>query len=218
MSLCEAYSLIWRTSMEISTKPFNLIFEKLDTVKSPTQDISVLAALHRDLHGLHAGAGQISTEYLKNKYLADALKHDPADLFCMQSRFSIADRTSEDLVETLTLHAPTFFTTKSTLGYFNAMSTTASALAAPIDAAGHAEIIAKHQKELAALNKKNPLRRQADASTVTFTVTRRVTSATTVMFSRPMRKNRHCAAPPRCHRSLNSCPMSAVDAQVKASV
>ncbi len=35
------------------------------------------------------------------------------------------------------------------------MATTASALAAPIDAAGHAQIIAKHQKELAALNKKN---------------------------------------------------------------
>ena len=35
------------------------------------------------------------------------------------------------------------------------MSITASALAAPIDAAGHAQIIAKHQKELAVINKKN---------------------------------------------------------------
>ena len=35
------------------------------------------------------------------------------------------------------------------------MATTASALAAPMDAAGYAQIIAKHQKELAALNKKN---------------------------------------------------------------
>ena len=73
----------------------------------------------------------------------------------MQSRFSIADRTFEDLVETLTLHAPTFITTNSILGYSNAMFTIASKLAAPIDATGHAEIIAKHQKEFAALNKKN---------------------------------------------------------------
>ena len=63
----------------LNQSDFNLIFEKLDTVKSPTHDISVLAALHRDLHSLLAGASQISTEYLKTKYLADAhLKHDPA--------------------------------------------------------------------------------------------------------------------------------------------
>jgi hypothetical protein len=35
--------------------------------KSPTQDYSVLAELHRDLHSLLAGAGQISTEYNKTK-------------------------------------------------------------------------------------------------------------------------------------------------------
>jgi len=138
---------------------FNLIFEKLDTAKSPTQDYSVLAELHRDLHSLLAGAGQISTEYNKTKYLADALKHDPAGLYAIEIFYrnfpAIPDRTFEDLVEILTLHAPTFIPTTSTLGYSNALSTTASALAAPIDAAGHAQIIAKHQKELAALNKKN---------------------------------------------------------------
>jgi hypothetical protein len=138
---------------------FNLIFEKLDTAKSPTQDYSVLAELHRDLHSLLAGAGQISTEYNKTKYLADALKHDPAGLYAIEIFYrnfpAIPDRTFEDLVEILTLHAPTFIPTTSTLGYSNAMSTTASASAAPIDAAGHAQIIAKHQKELAALNKKN---------------------------------------------------------------
>ena len=64
---------------DLNQTDFNLIFEKLDTVKSPTQDISVLAALHRDLRGLLAGASQIST-----KYLADALKHDPANLYAIE--------------------------------------------------------------------------------------------------------------------------------------
>ena len=144
----------------LNQSDFNLIFEKLDTVKTPTQDFSVLAELHRDLHGLLASAGQVSTEYLKTKYLADALKHDPAGLYAIEIFYrsfpAIPDRTFEDLVEILTLHAPTFIATNSTLGYSNAMATTASALAAPLmDAAGHAQIIAKHQKELAALNKKN---------------------------------------------------------------
>ena len=35
----------------LNQSDFNLIFEKLDTVKTPTQDFSVLAELHRDLHG-----------------------------------------------------------------------------------------------------------------------------------------------------------------------
>jgi hypothetical protein len=64
----------------LNQSDFNLIFERLETVKSPTQNYSVLAELHRDLHSLLARAGQISTEYNKIKYLADALKHDPAGL------------------------------------------------------------------------------------------------------------------------------------------
>jgi hypothetical protein len=180
-----------------------LIFEKLDTVKTPTQDFSVLAELHCDLHGLLAGAGQVSTEYLKTKYLADALKHDPAGLYAIEIFYrsfpAIPDRTFEDLVEILTLHAPTFIATNSTLGYSNAMATTASALlAAPLmDAAGHAQIIAKHQKELAALNKKNgvaPRPRSSPKTTggtsiVTSTVIRRATSAPTAMSSRPTRRS-----------------------------
>ena len=51
----------------LNQSDFNLIFEKLDTVKTPTHDFSVLAELHRDLHGLHAVTGEISTEYLKTK-------------------------------------------------------------------------------------------------------------------------------------------------------
>ena len=89
--ICETYSRIWRANKYgvLNQSDFNLIFEKLDTVKYPTQDSSaVLAEFHRDLKGLLAGAGQISTEYLKKKYLADALKHDP--LVCMPSRSSIA--------------------------------------------------------------------------------------------------------------------------------
>ena len=143
----------------LNQSDFNLIFERLETVKSPTQDYSVLAELHRDLHSLLAGAGQISTEYNKTKYLADALKHDPAGQYAIEIFYrsfpAIPDRLFEDLVGIINLHAPTFIITNSTLGYSNAMSTTASALAAPLDAAGHAQLIAKHQKELAALNKKN---------------------------------------------------------------
>jgi hypothetical protein len=139
----------------LNQSDINLIFEKLDTVKTPTQDFSVLAELHRDLHG------RLACEYLKPKYLADALNYDPAGLYAIEIFYRSfpaipEDRTFEDLIEILTLHAPTFITTNSTFGYSNAMATTASALAAPLmDAAGHAQIIAKHQKELAALNKKN---------------------------------------------------------------
>jgi len=139
---------------------FDQIFEKLQTPKSPTQEYSALAELHRDLHSLLAGAGQVSTEYSKTQYLLQALQNDPAGKYAIEIFLrnfpAIPDRTFEDLVGILILHAPTFITTNSTLGYSNAMATTASALAAPIlDAAGHAQIIAKHQKELAALNKKN---------------------------------------------------------------
>ena len=87
----------------LNQSDFNLIFEKLDTVKTPTQDFSVLAELHRNLHGLlAAGAGQISTEYLKTKYLSDALKHDPAGL-CMLSKFFIAAFLRSQIVPLKTL-------------------------------------------------------------------------------------------------------------------
>ena len=138
---------------------FDNIFEKLQTIKPPTQDYSALAELHRELHSLLAGAGQVSTEYSKTQYLLQALQNDPAGKYAIEIFLrnfpAIPDRTFEDLVQILILHAPTFITTNSTLGYSNAMATTASALAAPMDAAGYAQIIAKHQKELAALNKKN---------------------------------------------------------------
>jgi len=138
---------------------FDKIFEQLQTLKSPTQEYSALAELHRDLHALLAAAGQVSTEYSKTQYLLQALQNDPAGKYAIEIFLrnfpAIPDRTFEDLVGIVILHAPTFIATNSTLGYSNAMATTASALAAPIDAAGHAQIIAKHQKELAALNKKN---------------------------------------------------------------
>jgi len=82
----------------LNQSDFNLIFELLETAKSPTQDYSVLAELHRDLHSLLAGAGQVSTEYNKTKYLADALKHDPAGLYAIEIFYrsfpAIPDRTS----------------------------------------------------------------------------------------------------------------------------
>ena len=52
---------------------------------------------------------------------------------------AIPDRTFEDLVGILILHAPTFIPTTSALGgYSNAMAITgtSSAMAAPLDAAG----------------------------------------------------------------------------------
>ena len=50
--------------------------------------------------------------------LADALRYDPAGLYAIEIFYrnfpAIPDRTFEDLVETLTLHAPTFIPTTST--------------------------------------------------------------------------------------------------------
>ena len=76
----------------------------------------------------------------------------------MPSKFFIAAFLRSQIVplKTSSKYSLSTLQPSSLLGYSNAMATTASALAAPLmDAAGHAQIIAKHQKELAALNKKN---------------------------------------------------------------
>jgi hypothetical protein len=80
---------------------------------------------------------------------------------------AIPDRTFEGLVGILILHAPTFIPTTSALGYYSnamAITGTSSAMAAPLDAAGLAQLISKHQKELSAImNKKNGVPRPRSA-------------------------------------------------------
>ena len=153
----------------LNQSDFDQIFEKLQTLKSPTQEYSALAELHRDLHSLLAGAGQVSTEYSKTQYLLQALQNDPAGKYAIEIFLrtfpAIPDRTFEDLVGILILHAPTFIPTTSALGYSNAMAITGtlSAMAAPLDAAGLAQLISKHQKELSAMNKKNGVPRPRSA-------------------------------------------------------
>ena len=49
----------------LNQSDFDQIFEKLQTLKSPTQENSALVELHCDLYSLLAGAGQVSTEYSK---------------------------------------------------------------------------------------------------------------------------------------------------------
>jgi hypothetical protein len=153
----------------LNQSDFDQIFEKLQTLKSPTQEYSALAELHRDLHSLLAGAGQVSTEYSKTQYLLQALQNDPAGKYAIEIFLrtfpAIPDRTFEDLVGILILHAPTFIPTTSALGYSNAMAITgtSSAMAAPLDAAGLAQLISKHQKELSAMNKKNGVPRPRSA-------------------------------------------------------
>ena len=52
----------------LNQSDFDQIFEKLQTLKSPTQKYSALAELyHRVLHSLLAGASQVFTEYSKTQ-------------------------------------------------------------------------------------------------------------------------------------------------------
>ena len=153
----------------LNQSDFDQIFEKLKTLKSPTQEYSALAELHRDFHSLLAGAGQVSTEYSKAQYLLQALQNDPAGKYAIEIFLctfpAIPDRTFEDLVGILILHAPTFIHTTSVLGYSNAMAITgtSSTMAAPSDAVRLEQLISKHQMELSSLNKKNGVPRPRSA-------------------------------------------------------
>ena len=149
----------------LNQSDFDQIFDQLQAAKLPTQSYAALAELHRDLHSLLASAGQVSTEYSKTQYIMRALKDDLAGKYALEiflrSYPSIPDRTFEDLVGIVILHAPTFIVNNAALGYSNAMFTTlsapaitASANAASLDAVGLAQLIAKHQRELSALTKK----------------------------------------------------------------
>ena len=141
---------------------FDRIFDTLQTPKLSTQDNAVLADIHREMHALLAGADQVSTEYQKPQYFMQALKDDPAGKhatkkFLRREYFSIPDHRFADLVEIVILHDPTYIATNSTFGYSNAMSvaSVSAALAAPTDELGLAQFIAKHQKDLATIKKKN---------------------------------------------------------------
>ena len=132
-----------------------------DHITQTTQDYAVLADIHREMHALLAGADQVSTEYQKTQYFMQTLKDDPAGKLAIKIFLreypSIPDRRFTDLVEIVILHAPTYIATNSTLGYSNAMSvaSVSAAFAAPTDELGFALFIAKHQKDLAAIKKKN---------------------------------------------------------------
>ena len=66
----------------------------------------------------------------------------------------------------LILHAPTFIHMTSALGFYSnamAITGTSSAMVTPLDAAGLAQLISKHQKELSAMNKKNDVSRPGSA-------------------------------------------------------
>ncbi len=97
----------------LNQSDFDQIFEKLLTLKSPTQEYSALAEFHLDLHSiLVAGAGQGSTEYSKFQYLLQALQNDPAGKYAIEIFLrtfpAIPDRIFEDLIEILMIHPHDF--------------------------------------------------------------------------------------------------------------
>ena len=208
----------------LNQSDFDQIFEKLLTLKSPTQEYSALAEFHRDLHSLLAGAGQGSTEYSKTQYLLQALQNDPTGKYAIEIFLrtfpAIPDHIFEDLVEILILHAPTFIPTTSALDYSNPMAitgTSSAIMAAPFDAAGLAQLLFKHQKELSAMNKKIGVPRPR-FNTATSMATRKVTLALTAMFPKPMHYSstlRSISLPRITITPLVEISMSAVDDPVK---
>mmetsp|Transcript_3444 Transcript_3444/g.4921 ORF Transcript_3444/g.4921 Transcript_3444/m.4921 type:complete len:376 (+) Transcript_3444:400-1527(+) len=147
----------------LNSSDFDKIFDNLKKPKASTQEYSDLAEVHRNLHLILAGANQVSTEYLKTQHFMHALKEDPAGKYATEifiKNFpAIPDRTFDDLVDTVLIHAPTYVPTTALLGYTNAMATssvsTVAAVTTKLDEAGLAALIAAHQKELAAMKRKN---------------------------------------------------------------
>ena len=194
---------------------FNLIFENLDAAKSPTLDYFDLVEPHRDLHGLLVGAGQISTEYNKAKCPQarpgrSACHRDFLSQLPLNPRSHLwgPHRNSNSSRSNFYPHQLHLI-----LDYSNAMSTTASALAAPIDAAGHAQIIAEHQKELAALKKPNGVVPRPCYSPKTsghkyfYVYAYQKSHIGRCRLQRPKGQRTaavHCATP-RCHGPSNSC-------------
>ena len=143
----------------LNQEDFNVIFTRLQAPKLPIHDYSTLAEIHRDLHALLAGAGQPSTELAKTTYFIDALKADyqgrEAVAIYIRAHPLMAARTFVDLVTTVILHAPTIVITPVSLGYSNAPSAEPAYGASSLDELGMAQLIAKTQKDLAALKRRN---------------------------------------------------------------
>jgi len=144
----------------LNQEDFTVIFSTLQASKLPTQDYATLAEVHRDLYSLLAAAGQPQTELTKTTLLTEALKDDYAGkeairLF-IQTHPAMLTRIFEDMVAAIILHAPTIVPTTSSLGYANYTHAVEPANAATsLDELGMAQLIAKTQKDLAALKRRN---------------------------------------------------------------
>ena len=149
----------------LNQEDFTVIFSILQAPKLPTQDYATLAEIHRDLYALLASAGQPQTELTKTTLLTEALKDDYAGkeairLF-VQTHPTMLARIFEDMVAAIILHAPTIVPTTSSLGYTNSFlansthSIESANAASSLDELGMAQLIAKTQKDLAALRRRN---------------------------------------------------------------
>jgi hypothetical protein len=145
----------------LNVADYDIIYARLQASKLPGDSNATLAEIHRDLHALLRTSGQPTPELQKTTYFSQALLNDYAgtkavELF-VNAHPTAAARNFNDIVAMVILHAPTIVPLTSNLGYSNAMATTSgsSAFAAPTDEITLAQLIAKSQKELAALKKRN---------------------------------------------------------------
>ena len=145
----------------LNVADYDIIYARLQAPKLPGDSYSTLAEIHRDLHALLRTSGQPTPELQKTTYFSQALLNDYAgtkavELF-VNAHPTAAARNFNDIIAMVILHAPTIVPLTSNLGYSNAMATTSrsSAFAAPTDEITLAQLIAKSQKELAALKIRN---------------------------------------------------------------
>ena len=146
----------------LNQEDFETIHSQMQVPKSPTIDYSSYAEIQRNYHRLLLGAGQPCSEFAKTTHYMNGLKDDlqgrEAVKIYVHLHPLVADRNFADLVAAVILHAPIHTPTSTSLGYSNALSTTTSvtsASAAPLDELALSQLIAKHQKDLSALRKKN---------------------------------------------------------------
>jgi len=146
----------------LNVADYDIIYARLQAPKLPGDSYSTLAEIHRDLHALLRTSGQPTPELQKTTYFSQALLNDYAgtkavELF-VNAHPTAAARNFNDIVAMVILHAPTIVPLTSNLGYSNAMATTSHSsafAAAPTDEVALAQLIAKSQKDLAALKKRN---------------------------------------------------------------
>jgi len=146
----------------LNVADYDIIYARLQAPKLPGDSYSTLAEIHRDLHALLRTSGQPTPELQKTTYFSQALLNDYAgtkavELF-VNAHPTAAARNFNDIIAMVILHAPTIVPLTSNLGYSNAMATTSHSsafAAAPTDEVALAQLIAKSQKDLAALKKRN---------------------------------------------------------------